>query len=70
MHDLIRNYRETRNIVLDMESKLILQVAPNKLYDSLPAIHKLEVDCIGHLCAVTLRDKYLFLLLLRSSRMR
>ena len=42
MHDLIRNYRETRNVVLDMESKLILQVAPNKLYDSLPAMHKLE----------------------------
>ena len=44
MHDLIRNYRETRNVVLDMESKLILQVAPNKLYDNLPAMHKLEVE--------------------------
>lgn len=29
--------------MLDVEHKLILQVAPNKLYDSLPSIHKLEV---------------------------
>jgi len=50
MHDLIRNYRESRNVMLDMEQKLILKDAPNKLYDSLPAIHKLEV------CEITVRQ--------------
>lgn len=44
LHDLIRSYRESRKIMLDVEHKLILQVAPNKLYDSLPAMHKLEVS--------------------------
>eukprot|EP00981_Chlorochromonas_danica_P010478 scaffold3243_cov173-Ochromonas_danica.AAC.11 len=43
LHDLIRNYRESRKIMLDVEHRLILQVAPGKLYDSLPALHKLEV---------------------------
>lgn len=43
LHDLIRSYRESRKIMLDVENKLILQVAPNKLYDSLPVMHKLEV---------------------------
>ena len=47
MHDLIRNYRETRNIMLDVESKIISQAAPNKLYDSLPPIHKLEVPLLS-----------------------
>lgn len=43
LHDLIRGYRDSRKIMLDVENKLILQVAPNKLYDQLPAIHKVEV---------------------------
>ena len=43
LHDLIRSYRESRKIMLDVENKLILQVAPNKMYDSLPVMHKLEV---------------------------
>jgi serine/threonine-protein kinase mTOR len=43
LHDLIRSYRDSRKIMLDVENKLILQVAPNKMYDSLPVMHKLEV---------------------------
>jgi FKBP12-rapamycin complex-associated protein len=43
LHDLIRSYRESRKIMLDVENKLILQVAPNKMYDALPVMHKLEV---------------------------
>ena len=43
LHDLIRSYRESRKIMLDVENKLILQVAPAKMYDSLPVMHKLEV---------------------------
>lgn len=48
LHDLIRSYRESRKIMLDVEHKLILQVAPNKLYDSLPVMHKLEVSVKHH----------------------
>lgn len=44
LHDLIRSYRESRKIMLDVENKLILQVAPNKMYDALPVMHKLEVS--------------------------
>lgn len=43
LHDLIRSYRDSRKIMLDVEHRLILQVAPGKLYDSLPLMHKLEV---------------------------
>lgn len=43
LHDLIRAYRDSRKIMLDVEHRLILQVAPGKLYDSLPSMHKLEV---------------------------
>jgi phosphatidylinositol kinase/protein kinase (PI-3 family) len=43
LHDLIRAYRDSRKIMLDVEHRLILQVAPGKLYDSLPMMHKLEV---------------------------
>lgn len=32
--------------MLDVENKLILQVAPAKMYDSLPVMHKLEVSVL------------------------
>ena len=44
LHDLIRGYRESRKIMLNVENKLILQVAPNKMYDALPVMQKLEVS--------------------------
>jgi len=42
-HDLIRDFRDSRKIMLNVEHKLMQQVAPNNLYDSLSHIHKLEV---------------------------
>ena len=40
--------------MLDVENKLILQVAPAKMYDSLPVMHKLEVSvlCVVDWCTV------------------
>lgn len=52
LHDLIRSYRESRKIMLDVENKLILQVAPNKMYDALPVMHKLEVPSDLYLIAL------------------
>lgn len=54
LHDLIRSYRESRKIMLDVENKLILQVAPAKMYDSLPVMHKLEVSVVycGVVCVL------------------
>jgi FKBP12-rapamycin complex-associated protein len=44
LHDLIRSYRESRKVMLDVEHRLILQVAPEKtMYDQLPIMHKVEV---------------------------
>lgn len=43
LHDLIRDYRESKKIMLNVEHKLMQQVAPNQTFDSLPLIHKLEV---------------------------
>lgn len=43
LHDLIRAYRDSRKIMLDVEHRLIMQAAPGKLYDFLPVMHKLEV---------------------------
>jgi FKBP12-rapamycin complex-associated protein len=42
LHDLIRNYRDSRKIVLDMEHKLILQIAPEKSYDMMTSMQKIE----------------------------
>jgi hypothetical protein len=42
-HDLIRDFRDSRKIMLNVEHKLMQQIAPNQLYDSLPQVHKLEV---------------------------
>ncbi|GHJ88255.1 hypothetical protein NliqN6_4657 [Naganishia liquefaciens] len=41
LHVLIRDYRENRKILLNIEHRLMLQMAPD--YDSLPLMHKVEV---------------------------
>ena len=43
MHDLIRDYREGKRVMLNVEHKLMQQVAPNQTYEQLPYAHKLEV---------------------------
>lgn len=43
LHDLIRSYRERKKIMLNVENKLIQQLAPNNLYDSLSLMQKIEV---------------------------
>ncbi|KAJ5076740.1 serine/threonine-protein kinase mtor [Anaeramoeba ignava] len=44
LHDLIRDYRESHNIVLNLEHQLMTQMAPD--YDKLALIQKIEV--FGH----------------------
>lgn len=43
LHDLIRDFRESRKVMLNVEQRLMQQVAPNSTYDQLTAIQKLEV---------------------------
>ena len=43
LHDLIRSYRERKKIMLNVENRLIQQLAPNNLYDSLSLMQKIEV---------------------------
>ena len=43
LHDLIRDFRESRKIILNVEHKLMQQIAPNQTYEMLPHAHKLEV---------------------------
>jgi serine/threonine-protein kinase mTOR len=44
LHDLIRSYRDKKKIMLDVEHRLMLNLAPNvKMYESLTAIQRLEV---------------------------
>eukprot|EP00605_Chrysophyceae_sp_TOSAG23-4_P001470 GSChrysophyteH1.ASY1.ANO1.1606.1 assembled CDS len=43
LHDLIRDYRESKKMMLNWEHKLMQQVAPNQTYETLPFAHKLEV---------------------------
>ena len=43
LHDLVRDYRESKKILLNTEHKLMKQVAPNNTYEALPFAHKLEV---------------------------
>ena len=43
LHDLIRDYRDRRKIMLETERKLMQQLAPNNLGDTLTSIQKLEV---------------------------
>lgn len=43
LHDLIRDFREGRKILLNIECKLMQQMAPNQLYDQLTLMQKLEV---------------------------
>jgi FKBP12-rapamycin complex-associated protein len=41
LHALIKEYREARKIILNVEHRLMLQMAPD--YDALPVLNKLEV---------------------------
>lgn len=41
--DFIRDYRDSRKIMLNLEHKLMQQLAPQNLYDSLTVLQKLEV---------------------------
>lgn len=41
--DFIRDYRDSRKIMLNLEHKLMQQLAPQNLYDSLTMLQKLEV---------------------------
>ena len=41
LHSLIKEYREARKILLNVEHRLMLQMAPD--YDALPVLNKLEV---------------------------
>ena len=41
LHALIKEYRDTRKILLNVEHRLMVQMAPN--YDALPVLNKLEV---------------------------
>ncbi|TMW61633.1 hypothetical protein Poli38472_010696 [Pythium oligandrum] len=41
LHQLIRDYREARKILLNIEHRLMLQMAPD--YDALPLLQKVEV---------------------------
>jgi FKBP12-rapamycin complex-associated protein len=43
LHDLIRGYRDNRKILLNVEHKLMQQIAPSNTYDSLTHAQKLEV---------------------------
>lgn len=44
LHDLIRDYRDARKIMLNVEHKLMQQMAPNHTYDKLTHSQKLEVS--------------------------
>lgn len=41
LHKLVREYRERRNCLLNVEHRLLMQMAPD--YDHLPLLHKVEV---------------------------
>ena len=43
LHDLIRDFRESRKIMLNVEHKLMQQIAPNQTYEALPQAHKLGI---------------------------
>ena len=43
LHDLVRDFRESRKIMLNVEHKLMQQIAPNNSYKTLMHINKLEV---------------------------
>ncbi|GMK56480.1 hypothetical protein CspeluHIS016_0303200 [Cutaneotrichosporon spelunceum] len=42
LHALIKSYRDSRNILIDIETRLMNQMADDN-YDSLPLLHKVEV---------------------------
>ena len=43
VHDLIKEFRDSRKVILNVEHKLMQQMAPNNIYDSLTKMQKLEV---------------------------
>lgn len=43
LHDLIRDFRENRKVMLNVEQRLMQQIAPNNSYDQLTSAQKLEV---------------------------
>lgn len=43
LHDVIRDFRDSRKILLNIECKLMQQMAPNSQYDQLSSMQKLEV---------------------------
>ena len=43
LHDLIRDFRESRKIMLNVEHKLMQQIAPNQTYEALHQAHKLVI---------------------------
>ena len=48
LHDLIRDFRDCRKIMLNVEHKLMQQVAPNQTYEALPHPHKLGTNMHTH----------------------
>lgn len=44
LHDLIRDFRDARKIMLNLEHKIMMQLAPNDTYDKLTHPQKLEVS--------------------------
>ncbi len=64
LHDLIRDYRESRKVLLNVEHKLMQQMAPNNTYDSLTPMGKLEV--FEHALANTSGDDLGMILWLKS----
>ena len=44
LHDLIRDFRDSKKIILNMEHKIMMQLAPNETYDKLTHPQKLEVS--------------------------
>lgn len=63
-HDLIRDFRDSRKIMLNLEHKIMMQLAPNNSYDLLSHPHKLEV--FEHALANTDGDDLAKILWLKS----
>jgi FKBP12-rapamycin complex-associated protein len=43
LHDLVKEYRDSKRQILNVEHKLMQQMAPNNVYDTLTHTQKLEV---------------------------
>jgi FKBP12-rapamycin complex-associated protein len=64
LHDLIRDFRENRKMMLNQEHKIMMQMAPNSSYDLLTHPQKLEV--FEHALANTDGDDLAKILWLKS----